>query len=68
MNPERVELLGDAELVRDREIDAFALRAVAQGRVVDFDLGFHKLAREKTADIIPEFGGTGKSQNTVVVS
>ena len=42
MNPERVELLGDAELVRDREIDAFALRTVAQGRVIDFDLGFHK--------------------------
>jgi hypothetical protein len=42
MNPESVELLGDAELVRDREIDAFALRTVAQGRVVDFDLGFHK--------------------------
>ena len=43
MNPERVELLGDAELVRDREIDAFALRTVAQGRVVYFNLGFHKL-------------------------
>ena len=42
MNPERVELLGDAELVRDREIDAFALRTVAQGRVVYFNLGFHK--------------------------
>ena len=41
MDPERVELLGDAELVRDRKIDAFALRAVAQGRVVDFNLGFH---------------------------
>ena len=43
MHPERVELLGDAELVRDREIDAFALRTVAQGRVIDFDLGFHKM-------------------------
>ena len=42
MHPERVELLGDAELVRDREIDAFALRTVAQGRVIDFNLGFHK--------------------------
>ena len=42
MHAERVELLGDAELVRDREIDAFALRTVAQGRVIDFNLGFHK--------------------------
>jgi hypothetical protein len=43
MNPERVELLGDAELVRDREIDAFALRTAAQGRVVYFNLEFHKM-------------------------
>src|SRR5207302_562966 len=42
MNPERVELLGDAELVRDREIDAFALRTVTQGRIVYFHLGFHE--------------------------
>jgi len=46
VNPERIELLGDAELVRDREIDAFALRTVAQGRVIDFNLGFHKIVRK----------------------
>ena len=41
MNSKRVQLLGDAELVRHRKVDAFALRTVAQSRVVDFDLGFH---------------------------
>jgi hypothetical protein len=61
MNPERVELLGDAELVREREIDAFALAAVAQGRVVDFNLGFHKWPLKRKS-IIPESGGSGKSQ------
>ena len=55
MNPESVELLGDAELVRDREIDAFALRTVAQGRVIDFNLGFHKLP-VKTDSNISETG------------
>jgi hypothetical protein len=44
MHPERVEPLGDAELVRHREIDAFALRTVAQGRVIDFDLWFHVIS------------------------
>jgi hypothetical protein len=65
MHPECVELLGDAELVRHREIDAFALRTVAQGRVIDFNLGFHKWP-VKTAVNIPESGGTGKSQNGVL--
>ena len=51
MDPERIELLGDAEFVRNREIDAFALRAVAQGRVIDFDLGFHKWPVEKRRTI-----------------
>ncbi len=57
MNAKRIELLGDAEFVRDREIDAFALRAVAQGRVIDFDLGFHKCRKNewllslKTAEV-----------------
>ncbi len=49
MHPERIELLGDAEFVRDREIDAFALRTVAQGRVIDFDLGFHKCRKNGRA-------------------
>ena len=37
VHAERVEPLGDPQLVGDRERDALALRAVAQGRVVDFD-------------------------------
>jgi hypothetical protein len=51
MNAERVELLGDAEFVRDREVDAFALTAVAQGRVVYFDFGFHNIVRKKPEKI-----------------
>ncbi len=35
MHPERVELFGDAQLVEHAEIDALALRAVAQGGVVE---------------------------------
>src|SRR5437773_108173 len=36
INPEKVELLGDANFIRRREIDAFALRAIAQSRVIKF--------------------------------
>ena len=57
MDPERVELLGDAELVRHREIDAFTLRTVAQGRVIDFDLGFHKMPVKKRRTISLKFAG-----------
>ena len=32
MNPERIELLGNAQLVHRGKVDAFALRTVAQGR------------------------------------
>jgi hypothetical protein len=49
VNPEGVNPLGDAELVRDREVDAFALRAVAQGRVIEFDCRFHKARRNGNA-------------------
>ena len=38
VDPEFVQAPGDADLGRHREIDAFALRAVAQGRIVDDDL------------------------------
>ena len=38
VDAEGVEPLGDAQLVGDREGDAFALGAVAQGGVVDFDI------------------------------
>ena len=51
MNPERVELLGDAQLVHHRKVDAFALAAVAQGRIVDFDFGFHKHPRQEREGI-----------------
>ena len=38
VHAEGVEPFGDPQLVRDREGDAFALRPVAEGRVVDFDV------------------------------
>ena len=41
MHAERIEPLGDADLVRARKRDAFALRAVAQRRVVDGDFPVH---------------------------
>ena len=46
MDPKNVEPFGNPQLVRHGEVDAFALRTVAQGRVIDFDLGFHIIARE----------------------
>mgnify|MGYP000736708043 CR=1 FL=1 len=45
MHPKRIELLGDAQLVHHRKVDAFALAAVAQGRIVYFDFGFHSHSR-----------------------
>ena len=38
-NTEAVELLGDAQLVVDRQRNALQLTSVAEGRVVDVDLG-----------------------------
>ena len=46
MNPESVQVLGDAELVRHREIDALALAAIAQGRIVYFHFRFHAYPRD----------------------
>ena len=40
VHAEGVEPLGDAELVGEREVDAFALRAVAERGVVKRDVGF----------------------------
>ena len=48
---EGVNALGDAEFVRDREVDAFALRAIAQGRIVEFDCWFHS-TRQSGARIL----------------
>ena len=62
MNPESVELVGNAEFVCDREIDAFALTAIAQGRIVDFDFGFHCF-RKSGNKYLSEIGLGGKSQN-----
>src|SRR5207247_11203399 len=45
METKGINALGDAELVRDREIDPFTLAAVAQGRVVDFHVRFHAARR-----------------------
>src|SRR5437667_3086523 len=41
MNPKRIESFSDAELVDHRKTDPFALTAIAQGGIVDLDLGFH---------------------------
>ena len=41
-HPEELELLGDAELVVDRERDALELGAVAQRRVEDLDRGWER--------------------------
>ena len=62
MNPESIELFGNAQFVRGREIDAFALAAVAQGRIVDFDFGFHcfRLSGNK---YLSESSPCGKPQN-----
>src|SRR6185436_11571708 len=42
MNSERVEFICNTQFVGYGEIDAFALTAVAQGRIVDLDFGFHE--------------------------
>ena len=43
MDAEGIELLGDAEFVQHRKVDALTLGAIPQGRVIDFNLWFHKL-------------------------
>src|SRR6185503_7789674 len=62
MNSESIELFRDAQFVCGREIDAFALAAVAQGRIVNFDFGFHcfRLSGNK---YLSESSPGGKSQN-----
>ena len=44
VDPEVVELLGDAQLVLDGERDALELRPIPQRRVVDLDLSCFRLA------------------------
>ena len=44
VDPEGVQPLGDAQLVGQGEIDAFALRTVAERRVVDLNFVFHSEA------------------------
>jgi hypothetical protein len=51
MDPECVQSLGNAQFVGHGKRDAFALRAVAEGGVVDLDLGNHGL-RQLYRDII----------------
>jgi hypothetical protein len=40
-----------------RKIDALALAAIAQGRIVDFDFGFHKYAFFAKKCILRRFFG-----------
>ena len=71
VHAERVEALGDAQLVRDGERDALALRAVAQRRVVDFDLSGHpcNLNGLKPASIVASRRGSrGRSRPRCVES
>ena len=42
VNAKGVEPFGNAQLVLDGEADAFALAAIAQGRIVNLDVGFHR--------------------------
>jgi hypothetical protein len=42
MDAEGIEFFGNAQLIQDGKVDAFALAAIAQGRIVNFDFGFHK--------------------------
>jgi hypothetical protein len=42
MNAKPIEFFRNAQLVQDGKIDAFALAAIAQGRIVNFDFGSHK--------------------------
>ena len=62
VNPEGVNALGDAELVRDREVDAFTLRAISEGRIVEFDCWFHHIPAVAGACFLRECRGGGKSQ------
>jgi hypothetical protein len=39
MHPELVQLLRNSNFVERAEIDAFALRAVSQGRIIEFHFG-----------------------------
>ena len=45
MNPEGVNFFGNAEFVRDRKVDAFALTSIPQGCIVYFDFWFHNISR-----------------------
>src|SRR5580704_10729268 len=44
MDAEGIEFFGNTQLIQDGKVDAFALAAVAQGRIVYFDFGFHNSA------------------------
>ena len=48
MHPEGVERFGDSNLVRGAEIHAFALRAVAQGGVIQSDFGMFAHGEDAT--------------------
>jgi hypothetical protein len=63
MNPERIEFVRDAQLVCGGKIDAFALAAIAQGRVVYLDFGFHSDFRVCGKPYLSEMNPGCKPQN-----
>ena len=57
MNAELIELVGNAQFVGDREVHTLTLRAIAQGRVIEFDVRFHKVPAKAERGIYPtDFG------------
>jgi len=44
MDPEVIEFFRNTKLIESGKIDAFALAAIAQGCIVDFNFGCHKTA------------------------
>jgi hypothetical protein len=51
--PKRIKLFGNADFVLRRKINAFSLRAVAQGRIIDFNLGFHAFSAKSGQILSP---------------
>src|SRR4051812_23235433 len=54
MNPERVQPLGDTQLVGHREVDPFTLTSVAQGGVIYLYSRIHNQNRTATLPMGPQ--------------
>ncbi len=50
MDAEGIKLFRDTQLIQHGKIDAFTLAAIAQGRIVNFDFGFHNLPARRRAE------------------